>query len=94
MLEGIGTAAAHSPAMGCPDAGLGDSIIARERPEFEGQGELGGCRTGESGSVAAGGAEPRESALGTGHSDGGEVDLPGGTGLLVGGRFRLGVCWD
>ena len=44
MLEGIATAAAHSPAMGCPDAGLGYSIIARERPEFEGTRESGGPR--------------------------------------------------
>ena len=41
-----------------------------------------------------GGRNPGVGGLGTGHSDGGEVEVPGGAGLLVGGRFRLGVCWD
>jgi len=57
LLEGIGTAAAHSPAMGCPDAGLGYSIIARERPEFEGTRESGGPRArgpGPGGGLEAG----------------------------------------
>ena len=57
MLEGIATAAAHSPAMRCPDSGLGYSIIARERPEFEGTRESGGPRArgpGTGGGLEAG----------------------------------------